>query len=223
MKFKDVGTKYREQVLSTLFNDVGQIQLRWLIRFRFLDFAQAVYRHERQGLPRVIAEQITKVVFVVQSITDWKTGISKGAITFDDVLKELAEWNITEENIIRIVKLKVADDIADGVKDERNLSKSLIFDAFDLGQISRLQVIEELQGLNFSEEQAKFMFEVHEAERQIKLEKAALKSGLTTTEAKKAFRKGKITFDEAVDRLVENGKTKEAATIIIQIENDARG
>lgn len=221
LKFKDVGTKYREQVLSTLFNDAGQIQLRWLIRFRFLGFNEAVYRHERQGLPKVIAEQITKVVFVVQSITDWKTGISKGAITFDDVLAELQEWHITEENIIRIVKLKVADDIAEGVKDERKLSKGLIFDAFDIGKISRTEAITGLEGLNYSEDQSKFMFEVHEAEAELKKEKQARRGGLTNSEIKKAFRSGKLTQSEAIEKLQDNGKTKEAATIIIQIESEA--
>jgi hypothetical protein len=223
LKFKDVGTRYREQVMSTLFNDAGQIQLRWLIRFRFIDYKTAVYRHQRQGLPLKIAEQITKVVFVVQSITDWKTGISKGAITFDDVLTELQEWNITEENIIRIVKLKVADDIAEGVEEERKLSKSIIFDAYDLGETSRLQTLENLKGLNYSDEQAKFMLEVHEAETEIKRQKEAQQSGLTVAEIKRAFRSNKLTFNQAVDELVKRGKTREAANIIIQIESDALG
>lgn len=223
LKFKDVGTKYRERVLSTLFNDAGQIQLRWLIRFRFLNYREAVYRHERQGLPRTIAEQVTKVVFVVQSITDWKTGIAKGSITFDDVLQELQEWNITEENIIRIVKLKVADDIAEGVEDERKLSKSLIFDGYDLGQLSRLQTIEALKGLNYSDEQAKFMFEVHEAESEIRKTKEANRGGLTAGEIKKGFREKTFTFSQAVEELVNIGKQRDAAEKIIQIESDAIG
>ena len=73
LKFADVGTRYRQRVLSTLYSDAGQIQLRWLIRFRFLDYEEAVYRHQRQGLPRPIAEKIAKVVYCVQSITDWRT------------------------------------------------------------------------------------------------------------------------------------------------------
>lgn len=221
LKFKDVSPKYREQVLSTLFNDVGQIQLRWLIRFRFIDFNEAVYRHERQGLPKTIAEQVTKVVFVVQSITDWKTAISKGAMTFDDVLIELQEWNITEENIIRIVKLKVADDIAEGVADERELTKTLIRDSWQLGQISRSEVLEELMNIGYSDEQTKFIFEVWEAEEEIKKVKESLRGGLTTAETKKAFRLGKITKEEAVQQLIDNGKQKQAAELIIQIEEDA--
>lgn len=223
LKFKDVGTRYREQVLSTLFNDVGQIQLRWLIRFRFLNFNQAVYRHERQGLPKTVATQVTKVVFVVQSITDWRTAISKGAMTFDDVLTELAEWQITEDNIIRIVKLKVAGEIAEGVSDERDLTKGLIKDSWELGQISRSEVLDELLALGYSDEQSKFIFEVWEAELEIKRIKESSRGGLTTAETKKAFRTGKLSFDEAVNRLIENGKQKEAATIIIQIEADALG
>lgn len=221
LKFKDVGTRYREQVLSTLFNDVGQIQLRWLIRFGFLDYNQAVYRHERQGLPRTVAEQVTKVVFVVQSITDWKTAISKGAMTFDDVVIRLAEWQITEENIINIVRLKVGGEIADGVSDERDLTKGLIRDSWELGQIARSEVLTELILLGYDDNQTKFIFEVWEAELEIKRLKESKRGKLTTAEVKKAFRAGKFTQAEAVDLLVANGRQSQAAEIIIQIEADA--
>ena len=245
LKFQDVGTRYREQVLSTLFNDVGQIQLRWLIRFRFLNFDQAVYRHERQGLPKTIATIVTKVVFVVQSITDWKTAISKGAMTFDDVLVELAEWHIfgsgaltnginrassvdsssltTDDNIIRIIKLKVSGEIAEGVEDERKLTKSLILDAFDLGKTSRSETLQNLQDLNYSIDQANFIFEVNVEKESIRKEKQIAKGDLTNSEIKKAFRNDKISFDEAVDRLVNNGKLRNDALIIMEIERDSLG
>lgn len=223
LKFQDVGPHYREQVLSTLFNDAGQIQLRWLIRFRFLKYDEAVYRHERQGLPKALAEQITKVVFVVQSITDWKTGIEKGSITFDDVLKELEEWHITEENIINIVKLKVADDIASGVEEERKLTKSIILDSYDLGKSSRSETIEALKGINYSDDQAKFIMEVHDADIALKKEKEALRGNVTAGEIKKGFREGTLTENQAIDKLVEIGKQKDAAKLIIQIEKDALG
>lgn len=218
LKFQDVGTFYRQKVLATIFEDLGQIQLRWLIRFRFFSYEEAVYRHKRQGLPANLAALVTKVVFVVQSITDWRDGIKQGAFTFDDVTKELNDWKITEKSIIDVVKRKVSPEITEGVSDERRLSKSVFFQAYDLGETNRTELIDNLKAINYDDTQAKFMVEVHDAKLQLDAIKESRRGGLTKADIKRGFREGKFSKDESIKRLIDAGMEKEAARQLIEIE-----
>ena len=181
LKFADVGTRYRQRVLSTLFSDAGQIQLRWLIRFRFIDYEEAVYRHQRQGLPRPIAEKIAKVVYCVQSITDWRTAIKAGQSTWQDIQEDLTAWQITEPSIVKIVKLKVAPDALGEIGDERDQAKKAILTALELGDNTRTQAKAALQGLGYDDEQASFIIDTHLISVKQAKEKEAKKAGLTKT------------------------------------------
>ena len=223
LKFADVGTRYRQRVLSTLYSDAGQIQLRWLIRFRFLDYEEAVYRHQRQGLPRPIAEKIAKVVYCVQSITDWRTAIKAGSSTWDDVKADMAEWQITEPTIVKVVKLKVAPDALDEIADERSAAKQAVLTALELGDQSRAQAKEALKGLGYDDEQASFIIETHELTVRQEQEKEARKRGLTKGEIKKGYRTGALSAEQAVQQLVDRGMSQEAAQTVIDIEGAALG
>lgn len=225
LKAADVMPFWRDRVTAILFQNLGQIQLRWAIRFRFFGFKEAVYQHERQGLPPTLAKRVTQIVFVIQSIADWRQGIKQGVFTFDDVVLELSEWEITDSRIVNIVKRKVAPEVAEGVEDERKLTKKLILDAFDLNQTNRTETIDGLQNIGYSEDQAKFIFEVHEAEKQVSAAKKGKVTttttrvkGLTKSDIKKAFREGVFTEEEAIQELVDIGTDREAAMIIIELE-----
>ena len=223
LKFADVGPAYRQQVLSTLYRDAGQIQLRWLIRFRFINYEEAVYRHQRQGLPLPIARQIAKVVFCVQSITDWKQAIKAGVSTWPDIEQEMAEWQITETEIKKIVKLKVAPDALEEIGDERQDAKQIILGALELGDITRAAAKADLQGLGYDADQASFIIETYTAKIKQAAEKEARRTGLTKGEIKKGYRESVISAQDAIKQLVALGMTKEAAATVIDIEGAAIG
>ena len=206
-----------------MYSDAGQIQLRWLIRFRFIDYEEAVYRHQRQGLPRPIAEKIAKVVYCVQSITDWRTAIKAGQSTWQDIQEDLTAWQITEPSIVKIVKLKVAPDALGEIGDERDQAKKAILTALELGDNTRTQAKAALQGLGYDDEQASFIIETHLITRKQAAEKEARKSGLTKTEIKKAYRNSIISAEEARAKLIALGMTTEAAGLIVDIEGAAVG
>ena len=215
LKYQDIAPFYREKILSTLYNDLGQIQLRWLIRFRFIDYSEAVYRHERQGLPRTLAEQVTKVVFCVQSITDWKAAVKSGSMSWTDVQEELRNWNVVEPKILSVVRLKVAPEEMDKIADERQVTKKLIMRSLDLGDITRENAKQKLIQLGYSDEQASFMLDVHAEETRLDNIEQSNRSDLTKTEIKTAFRKGAISRVEAREKLLFKGISPEAAEIIL--------
>ena len=223
LKFADVGTRYRQRVLSTLFSDAGQIQLRWLIRFRFIDYEEAVYRHQRQGLPRPIAEKIAKVVYCVQSITDWRTAIKAGQSTWQDIQEDLTAWQITEPSIVKIVKLKVAPDALGEIQDERGQAKQAILTALELGDSTRPQAKAALKNLGYDDEQASFIIDTHLISVKQAKEKEAKKAGLTKTDIKKLYRNNLLSASEAREKLIALGMSTEAAGLIIDLEGSALG
>ena len=224
LKFQDVGTKYRQRMLSILFRNPGQIQLRWLIRFRFLTYEEAVYYFERQGLPPTLAEQITQVSFCVQSITDWKAAIKAGASTWEDVSREMDEWHVTSERVRSVVKIKVAPEQAEGVADERKLSKAVLLDAFDLDQITEDELRQSLADLNYGQEQIDIIVNTHLAEASVREAKELKRQGLTRGEIKKGIRNNTFDRNEAVRLLQITGMSAAAASELYDLERgeDAR-
>ena len=225
LKYMDVGTAYRQQVMSTLYAEPGRIELRWLIRFRFLTYQEAVYRYERKGLPRTLASQLVGVVFCVQSTPDWARAISKGAMTWQEVESQMDEWHVTQPQVRRVVRLKVAPDTLETLKPERDLTRSLILDGYETGVIDRQEAKNRLQELGYDDESSSFIVEVHDADNQRKRAKAATGRGLTKAETKKAYREGVIPYSQAQAQLQELGMTPEATTIIldsIRVKTDAK-
>ena len=218
LKFADVGTYYRQKIMSTLYSDLGQIQLRWLVRFRFSDFAQTTYRLQRRGLPKPLARTVAQVFFCVQSVTDWKDAIKAGIMDWQDVLSEMAAWEIESESVKRIVQLKVAPDTLSPVEDERKIAKSTILDAFDLGLDDEAATKARLQDLGYSTDQSSFILDVHVQERKVRAAREAEASGLTKQEIKRALRAGKMSATKAIAALQERGVAKDAAEVIVATE-----
>lgn len=218
LKFSDVGTYYRDRIMATLYSDLGQIQLRWLVRFRFSDFTETTYRLQRRGLPEPLARTVAQVFFCVQSISDWKDGIKAGILTWEDVLTELDQWEIDQNNVRRIVQLKVAPDTLAPVEDERKIAKSTVLDAYDLGIDDAARTKTRLQDLGYSADQASFILDVHVQEKKIRAAKETEASGLTKQEVKRALRAGKMSANKAIQALQDRGVSLEAARIIVETE-----
>lgn len=218
LKFSDVGIYYRDKILANLYSDLGQIQLRWLVRFRFLDFAETTYRLQRRGLPAPLARTVAQVFFCVQSITDWKDGIKTGITTWDEVLTEMAGWEIDNENVRRIVQLKVAPDTLAAVEPERDLTKKTVLDAFDLSMANEADTKKRLVDLGYSADQASFILATHIESEKMKQAKEAIRGGLTKAEVKKAYRKGVIDKGAALQALVARGMERAAALIVLDSE-----
>lgn len=218
LKFSDVGTYYRERILSTLYSDLGQIQLRWLVRFRFLNFEQTTYRLMRQGLPKPLARTVAQVFFCVQSSTDWKNAVKAGVMDWQDILAEMAQWEIQSEQVVRIVQLKVAPDTLSMVEPERNVAKATVLDAYDLGIDDEERTKARLVDLGYSRDQAAFILDVHDQERRVKELRETERAGLTKTEIKRALRAGTISPAYAIQELERRGVDPEAARIIADTE-----
>ena len=218
LKFADVGTYYRQRIMSTLYSDLGQIQLRWLVRFRFSNFAETTYRLRRRGLPEPLARTVAQVFFCVQSIEDWKNAVKTGIMAWEDVLGEMQQWEIESDNVKRIVQLKVAPDTLSPVEDERKIAKSTILDAYDLGLDDLETTKQRLRNLGYSADQSSFILDVHAEERKVRQAREAEQSGLTKQEIKRALRSGKISAADAQEQLEARGVSSEAAAIIVSTE-----
>lgn len=202
LKFNDVAPFYRQQLASTAFNNLGRIETRWMIRFRFAELEEATYLYKRLGLPATMAKRVAQVVFVVQSITDWKDGIKQGAFSFDDVKQELKEWGIDKPELLAVVQRKVSPEITEGIKDERDFTKAMIQDQYFNGLIDRDEVIEFLIDINFSEEQAKVIFEVMDIKKQSReTVKTKKERDISKSDVKRQFLETIIDRTAAIIRL----------------------
>ena len=218
LKFADVNPFYRQKIASIAYDDMGRIETRWMIRFKFVKIDEAAYLYERLGLPPTIAKRVAQVVFVTQSLTDWQDSIKLGAMTFEDVLKELTEWEIVKPELIEVVKRKVAPQLFEGIKEERDFTKTLIADGFKTGTIDRTKAIELLTAINYSDLQVKIIMEKLDIEKQ--------KRSTTTTKAEKLiskadikqqFTSGIIPRDEALDELKRVGYAEKDRIELIEL------
>lgn len=215
LKTQDVMPFWRQKILATSFENLGQLQLRWAIRFRFVKYDEAVYLHKRQGLPLKWAILVTKISFVVQSITDWKDGIKSGSMTMKDVETEMAEWKITEPAIIKVVKQKLSSDEAEGVSKYREISLAKIVKALKQKQIERPKALELIQKLKYEEATAKFILDVETFDDT--LEKPQKDKDLTKADIIAAFKTDRLTKAESNARLLELKYSNEEAAILLDI------
>ena len=215
LKTQDVMPFWRQKILATAFQDLGQLQIRWAIRFRFVKYEEAVYLHKRQGLPPKWAELVTKIVFVVQSITDWKDGMKQGSMSFKDVETELNEWHITEPSIIKIVKQKLSGDELESVTKYREISLAKVVKAFKQKQIEREKAVELIQKLKYEEATAKFILEVETFDDTVA--KPQKEKDLTKSDIIAAFKVDRLTKAESKTKLLELLYSEDEAAMLLDI------
>lgn len=220
LKFADIGPFYREKLTSIAFNNLGRIESRWQLRFRFVDFKEAVYLYKRLGLNQTLAERIAKMVFVTQSITDWKAGIRHGAMTWEDVQAELTEWHIDEPKVVSIVQLKVAPEMIEGIKDVRDFTLAMTRDFFLRNQIDREKALELLGDINFGDFQRKLIMEKWDIEKQSRESgESKKKRTISKTDIKQRFIRGLISESAALKELIIANYVQQDAEKILRLWN----
>lgn len=218
LKFNDVAPYYREKIAALAFDDLGVIEIRWMIRFKFVKLDEAIYLYQRRGLPKEIAKRVVQVVFVVQSITDWQDSIKLGAMKFEDVLAECKEWGIEKKELLDVVKRKVAPQLYAGVEEERKFTKELIKDGYINGIIDRTKAISLLNGLNFSDEQTKIMLEVWDISREKKESaKVRKEKDLAKADIRKRFISGLASEIDTRTELKEQGFNNSAIDDLLEL------
>lgn len=215
LKTQDVMPYYRNRVYATLYQNLGVIETRWLIRFRFVDYNRAVYLYRRRGLPQSDAELVAKIAFVVNSIGDWIDAIKFGSMSFDDVKKELAEWNITEKELLTKIEQKINPAKLESISQYRDLSLSKIVKGLKQGQIDREKAIELIKKLKYDEATAKFIIEVELYDAADK--KTTKEKNITKSDIIAAFKVDTMTEKDAFERLMTLYGTKEEAQVLIDI------
>ena len=217
LKTADVMPFWRSKILAISYQSLTRIDIRRMIRVGFLNYREAFVAHRKLGYTPSVAEKLTKFGYVVENLTDWKDQIKQGSKTIEQVLSGLTDWQIKEESIINLVKLKLDPEKNDRLSPYRNKTQSLIIRAYNTNRIDRATAIEYLKGINWTETDAKLILEIEDYERNIEAKPKLPKAkDLSKQDIQQLYVLGKLGRTEAIARLQSLGfSDSEAIELLI--------
>jgi hypothetical protein len=204
-KTQDVMPFWRERFVGISYQTLTRVDVRRMIRLKLLDYQQALYQFKKEGYTPTDAKRLTWFSFIFESLPDWQQQFKDTQITTDEIKREMSEWQIPagiQQDIIKRKLLPLADN---QVSDEKQIVKGEIKKALELGFVNRLEVLDLLKKLNYTEPNAKFIFEVWDAEIQ---RKKIQERDLSVTDQATLYELGSIPRSELMVRLQKLGLDK---------------
>ena len=136
-----------------------------------------------------------------------KYALQAGLITKEQAYKFIQDQGYTEEAL----ELEYAKIVHDALQRERDITQSQILRAYRLGLISYDQALRMLQDLGYSEEIARLILDLEDADQRLELRELQVKIILED------LKDGVIDRDTAVRRLVEAGVPQRKAELLADL------
>lgn len=215
LKTNDTMKFWREKTLGIAFRPLTLRMLQQQVRLRILDRPHTEYQYRKMGYSNRDAKNNTAFSFLYESLGDWIEMLKDSRITESEIRTEMNEWNVPQniQDIIWTRKLEPATEAQ--VTKEKEIGVSYLKKGFQLGKISRDEVIQGLTLLKYAEKTSKFMIEIWALE----LEQVGTKAKqLSKAEQLKQFSLGIDNEDTTRENLRIMGYSLEAANELIFLQ-----
>jgi hypothetical protein len=211
----DIMPFWRERLTQIAYNPYTRVDARRMWDLGVLNDTELKKAYTDIGYDNDHADTMVLWTKIFQTFPDLIARYKNGYINLDDVKNELLAMGMAEDRAQFLIETKVKPEEASRVAKERDLTKAEIMKGLKKGVIQRAEATEFLIDMGYDESEAKFILAINVPEEETT---PALKlKELTKSDIMSALKKGLITPEDALARLIKLRYTSDDAQFIISL------
>lgn len=211
----DVMPYWRDKLIQIAYSPYTRVDARRMWDLGVLNDTELKKAYTDIGYDNDHADTMVLWTKIYQTFPDLIARYKNGYINLDEVKYELLSYGLSEERANFLIETKVKIAQPERVAKERDLTKAEIIKGLKKGVIQRAEAAEFLYDMGYDEPEAKFILAINVPEEETT--PALTLKELTKSDIISSLKKGLITSEDALARLIKLRYTSDDAQFIINL------
>jgi hypothetical protein len=211
----DIMPYWRDKLTQIAYNPYTRVDARRMWDLGVLDDKELKRSYLDIGYDDKHADTMVLWTKIFQTFPDLIARYKNGYINLEQVKSELLALGMNDDRANFLIETKIKIAQPDRVAKERDLTKAEIIKGLKKGVIQRTEATEFLYDMGYDEDEAKFILAINVPEEETT--PALTRKELTKSDILSAVKKGLITPEDALARLIKLRYTSDDATFLVDL------